>query len=280
MGREQHPTIINISIHAPREGSDPSWWVSLPSCCVNFYPRSPRGERQAFCGPQQGSGDISIHAPREGSDGQKSTSKDWTRSFLSTLPARGATKADECRARLEAFLSTLPARGATLCSASDTFSDRFLSTLPARGATDAQKGLTLPTDISIHAPREGSDAEPGTAGPANRNFYPRSPRGERPHGSSRTKHSPFYFYPRSPRGERRHPGVAGHTGVAISIHAPREGSDLGYTFLIGAMVAISIHAPREGSDDSVYAQYLWAIGISIHAPREGSDGIMIFGWTG
>ena len=55
----------------------------------------------------------------------------------------------------------------------------------------------------------------------------------------------------------------------ISIHAPREGSDV---FLIGDMfpVDISIHAPREGSDDLFGAlDCHW--NISIHAPREGSD---------
>ena len=80
--------------------------------------------------------------------------------------------------------------------------------------------------------------------------------------------------------------------AAISIHAPREGSDRiawcimdsGLTFqstlpVRGATVAlsycnltdrISIHAPREGSD-SVADVAVTGDGISIHAPREGSD---------
>ena len=33
---------------------------------------------------------------------------------------------------------------------------------------------------------------------------------------------------------------------------------------------ISIHAPREGSDLS-HVSHVWDDGISIHAPREGSD---------
>ena len=33
---------------------------------------------------------------------------------------------------------------------------------------------------------------------------------------------------------------------------------------------ISIHAPREGSDLDDYVRYI-VFGISIHAPREGSD---------
>ena len=78
----------------------------------------------------------------------------------------------------------------------------------------------------------------------------------------------------------------------ISIHAPREGSDLtirdGFHLLAifqstlpvrGATVivvfkcvdlVISIHAPREGSDDMA-EEIARIVGISIHAPREGSD---------
>ena len=82
-------TILGISIHAPREGSDSA------GCCgsrdyIDFYPRSPRGERlyavssvltggvflstlPARGATQQFGGildahTISIHAPREGSD--------------------------------------------------------------------------------------------------------------------------------------------------------------------------------------------------------------------
>ena len=79
---------------------------------------------------------ISIHAPREGSDimiGRKFKGG----IFLSTLPARGATlKLPDLKFHYMAFLSTLPARGATL-----------------------NEGELVPiyVDISIHAPREGSD---------------------------------------------------------------------------------------------------------------------------
>ena len=58
---------ISISIHAPREGSDrivPSAWRGP----MNFYPRSPRGERPLPAGRPVSAICISIHAPREGSD--------------------------------------------------------------------------------------------------------------------------------------------------------------------------------------------------------------------
>ena len=67
---------------------------------------------------------------------------------------------------------------------------------------------------------------------------------------------------------RQHGKRAGRT---ISIHAPREGSDI----LIanrGGLIIISIHAPREGSDGFTEYDAQSVAWISIHAPREGSDG--------
>ena len=57
---------------------------------------------------------------------------------------------------------------------------QFLSTLPARGATVVVVDEVGLFGISIHAPREGSDIQTfaGDA-PALKDFYPRSPRGER-----------------------------------------------------------------------------------------------------
>ena len=122
-------------------------------------------------------------------------------------------------------------------------------------------------------------------------FNPRSPRGERP-PTPCPVYQPKDFNPRSPRGERLFlvPGISG--SLAISIHAPREGSD---AIACGEpiLAQISIHAPREGSDRGVSilspislifqstlpargATYGHTAGpagdpISIHAPREGSD---------
>ena len=146
-----------------------------------FYPRSPRGERQAG---------------------------------LSYLPAFSAT-----------FLSTLPARGATLSSTSQPVASLFLSTLPARGATGTDCASIRRRSISIHAPREGSDpTAPASAADANISIH--APR----EGSDATDLSDVqaatiflstlpargatlryfvageygeHFYPRSPRGERQ-----------------------------------------------------------------------------
>ena len=145
--------------------------------------------------------------------------------------------------------------------------------------------------ISIHAPREGSDCPAGCPPRRRRDFYPRSPRGERP-GRSEHWRPNFHFYPRSPRGERQQPVGADKPGHIISIHAPREGSDPGsasgftkredfyprsprgerplYATPNAPASTISIHAPREGSDHLQGGPALGGL-ISIHAPREGSD---------
>ena len=125
----------------------------------------------------------------------------------------------------------------------------FLSTLPARGATDHVVGQVVRRGvISIHAPREGSDAGAHGYKARSQTFLSTLPaRGATLYSAScsfRTRD----FYPRSPRGERR----------------------LLQGLLLGFCI-ISIHAPREGSDDTRLTAVQRISGISIHAPREGSD---------
>ena len=86
--------------------------------------------------------------------------------------------------------------------------------------------------ISIHAPREGCDAQPLTASSPDANFNPRTPRGVRPVTSL------VYTLPR----------------LEISIHAPREGCDGNHDADHKAVLNISIHAPREGCDVGCFNQ--------------------------
>ena len=66
----------------------------------------------------------------------------------------------------------------------------------------------------------------------------------------------FSFLPPPPGGGGGGGGGAGPPARAISIHAPREGSDPGAGARHGADRRISIHAPREGSDDiNTYKYY-------------------------
>ena len=105
---------VGISIHAPRTGSDP------PSCGVGA------------CGSR-----ISIHAPRTGSDSGE------------------AHAAAVCRISIHA-----PRTGSDAIEAADDLVEwAFQSTLPARGATLHSTRTPRGGDISIHAPRTGSDQD-------------------------------------------------------------------------------------------------------------------------
>ena len=79
----------NISIHAPREGSDNSDLLSVQRQ-FNFYPRSPRGERPLARRFSAARWDFYPRSPRGERRGFVMQSE-WRDSFLSTLPARGAT---------------------------------------------------------------------------------------------------------------------------------------------------------------------------------------------
>ena len=191
-----------ISIHAPRVGSDSPLRIRRFTWSKNFNPRSPRGERHV-------TDDAGLIRGE----------------FQSTLPAWGATMAQEAAEREMVFQSTLPAWGATraACWSADSCSisihaprvgsdtggepgggsgDIFQSTLPAWGATSAPSPCGCSNAISIHAPRVGSD------------------------GWRVWREWIFrYFNPRSPRGERRQPRAGRRARRVISIHAPRVGSD-------------------------------------------------------
>ena len=104
--------------------------------------------------------------------------------------------------------------------------------------------------ISIHAPREGSDEANLPQLMDTGLFLSTLPARGATLDRLAQVGDAANFYPRSPRGERRvdHPPAA--VQPLISIHAPREGSDLQVDELT-AGVDISIHAPREGSDGAM-----------------------------
>ena len=146
--------------------------------------------------------------------------------------------------------------------------------------------------ISIHAPREGSDSDIALDEICVSNFNPRSPRGERRQSPYDGANSALFqstlpargatvtsalvstvtpvFQSTLPARGATKADVAKYKADAISIHAPREGSDVPSRFKKRGSRNISIHAPREGSDGRPRNGRL-LLGISIHAPREGSD---------
>ena len=214
---------------------------------------------------------ISIHAPREGSDDLDTLQHIGLTDFYPRSP-RGERPTGQVQGiKAVTFLSTLPARGATESLAEAiSIQLQFLSTLPARGATvQSSCGCDRHT-ISIHAPREGSDSSLQKAGAGSANFYPRSPRGERQTAFNSNGLGVLFLSTLPARGATHRPGPRDQ-GCNISIHAPREGSDVRATVTTSQNKNISIHAPREGSDTLVRFSPPIKIIISIHAPREGSD---------
>ena len=237
---------------------------------------------------------ISIHAPREGSDHEAYNIMQSQREFLSTLPARGATEGPQCGFAVQTISIHAPREGSDDRIANAWYKGyRFLSTLPARGATHCHSGPTQESGTFLSTlPARGATQPGTTAWGHSSDFYPRSPRGER-HPFWRSSFLRLHFYPRSPRGERRRRAAGPCLDTIISIHAPREGSDLFGPGESHPRRRISIHAPREGSDLRpcyigmgrrdfyprsprgerlvVVIQQLGVTAISIHAPREGSD---------
>ena len=146
----------------------------------------------------------------------------------------------------------------------------FQSTLPARGATLAADVEGFANLISIHAPRTGSDVFADAHGRITAHFNPRSPHGER-HGVLGYSPIAFEFQSTLPaRGATAASTVSTSVTRTFQSTLPARGATGGIQHFVPA-IAISIHAPRTGSDPSRQ----WSLArpdISIHAPRTGSDG--------
>jgi len=88
-----------ISIHAPREGSDPILPPALWRLCLFQSTLPVRGATRRLA-TRSSRRLISIHAPREGSDVCPFPLNLLGCEFQSTLPVRGATLADTLAKRL------------------------------------------------------------------------------------------------------------------------------------------------------------------------------------
>ena len=146
----------SISIHAPRAGSDLFQRMEKGSY-LYFNPRSPCGERHSVLQTLL-----------------------TTALFQSTLPVRGATLLLTVEVQKNSISIHAPRAGSDVSCYAVLFNridfnprspcgerpkiynrisrkERFQSTLPVRGATAYSEGYTDGSNISIHAPRAGSD---------------------------------------------------------------------------------------------------------------------------
>ena len=184
--RRSYKGYTSISIHAPRTGSD-NRVSALTSDC---HPISIHAPRTGSDIPGEALDDpafaISIHAPRTGSDEMSPFAPVCDDIFQSTLPARGATAPPEVH----------PARRRISIHAPRTGSDngyvdmariikQFQSTLPARGATLLLR-MILRRSLIFQStlPARGATAKDGFPVPYFAHFNPRSPHGERQYRAS------------------------------------------------------------------------------------------------
>ena len=260
--------VIKISIHALREEGDQR------NLCTGqhsryFYPRPPRGGRRAEESVVFGVKAISIHALREEGDVPPRASFSSSFYFYPRPPRGGRLNPPTQEEKAHQFLSTPSARRATTRT---TYADR------------AQM-------ISIHALREEGDNIGSLSPGPTQNFYPRPPRGGRPHSSTvrlsggaflstpsarrATVPARFWhqfqenFYPRPPRGGRRS-ALASGRGTAYFYPRPPRGGRRSIVDAKAVSEKISIHALREEGDHEK-PEHRRHQAISIHALREEGD---------
>ena len=196
---------------------------------------------------------ISIHAPRTGSDNHGLTG----------------------HRRIHHFNPRSPHGERLYCQIKKEAMTIFQSTLPARGATISGTPYKQTSDISIHAPRTGSDASEDEhfaainefqstlpargatiiAVPLRRrftNFNPRSPHGERLFGSLRSPHSSGFQSTLPARGATLACNLR-RIACYISIHAPRTGSDALTSDCYSESVLFQSTLPARGATSLVSA---------------------------
>ena len=191
---------MNISIHAPRGGSDRrNLWILV--YLIYFNPRSPWGERPVVLSslmigsifqstlpvggatpetqrPDQGRG-ISIHAPRGGSDG--CTPHQRPRHTISIHAPRGGSDRGHRRDGRGRRISIHAPRGGSdhLQRFRTSRTSDFNPRSPWGERLCWLAALMAAQGISIHAPRGGSDLPSADFGGQLPDFNPRSPWGER-----------------------------------------------------------------------------------------------------
>ena len=139
-----------------------------------------------------------------------------------------------------------------------------------RMGSDLDKGHVHhhPADFNPRSP-DGERPHRPPSDPTRMHFNPRSPDGERPVPRTLPPRC-IHFNPRSPDGERLLRNHLYITSRVFQSTLPGWGATHG-RFHGRAVFAISIHAPRMGSDPPTGCDSRYTQTISIHAPRMGSD---------
>ena len=168
---------------------------------------------------------ISIRAPREGSDDSEADQILCEDDFNPRSPRgeRHHIRAVQ-QPRPAVFQSTLPARGATPDQPGGGYRAPFQSTLPARGATGREHSQPDIADISIHAPREGSDQLSVGRPRRRQRFQSTLPARGATTQSAAHRAGRSDFNPRSPRGERRRRRTSSSSTLIVQSTLPARGA--------------------------------------------------------
>ena len=218
-----HDYIYGFQSTLPRTGSDQGA-SSRPSTSLSFQSTLPaRGATIARAHARKGK--ISIHAPRTGATPVTQAGLPGRRNFNPRSPARGATTTSCTTYRRTLHFNPRSPHGERLMTSHpSSVASGFQSTLPARGATISGTPYKQTSDISIHAPRTGSDPfQFQLAGMAHISIH--APRTGSDAGRPMTALLLANFNPRSPHGERHDQHWESPESKRISIHSPRTGSD-------------------------------------------------------
>ena len=169
---------------------------------INFNPRSPCGERLAICHAGTYITDFNPRSPC----GERREKWDSTLRFIQ-------------------FQSTLPVWGATTTARRSSLIPTISIHAPRVGSDKIPSpSIRVPSMISIHAPRVGSDICCGIRQFVITDFNPRSPCGERL-WSRKVLSKTNGFQSTLPVWGATQIKPRARNGSAISIHAPRVGSD-------------------------------------------------------
>ena len=200
-------------------GERPSRGTNSPDSC-NFNPRSPCGERLPM-------------AP----------TLDIVPVFQSTLPVRGATIMLQHIKRVFAISIHAPRAGSDrpMRDTLRTF-PHFNPRSPCGERPEPDIHVLGVGDISIHAPRAGSDTTSSSSSGIVTDFNPRSPCGERQMAKKTVLKRVLFQSTLPVRGATAHE-CRQHPKHAISIHAPRAGSDYTPSFIADPTMHFNPRSP-------------------------------------
>ena len=190
--------VQQISIHAPREGSDLRF-PKRPQLPEQFQSTLPvRGATQRFSEIKSPTVFLS-RLPVGGATRAAAPIRRGCSPFQSTLPVRGVTGKFWLKAMVKIISIHAPREGSDTAELGMQFTSLFQSTLPVRGATLRLAFQIQKLLISIHAPREGSDERTRKLITNRGRFQSTLPvRGATRRQNIRRSSTAVHFNPRSP----------------------------------------------------------------------------------